>query len=87
MELLNSIVWMIVVAGIMYATHSKHVCDGVLIKIGLIGLALGAAAQSVKPTYYSQLWIGASVASIVIFFILRVALCKMRGKKPEFFAF
>lgn len=84
---LNFTVWGLVVLGIMWATHSRHVCDGVLIKIGLASLALGAAANALKPTFNSQLWIGCSMAAVIIFFLVRLGEAKIKGQKPVFLAF
>lgn len=87
LEALNFFAWSSVVLGIMWATHSRHICDGILIKVGLASLALGAAANAVKPTFNSQLWIGCSFAAVIIFFLVRLGEAKIKGKKPVFLAF
>lgn len=84
---LNFVIWGSVVGGLMWATHSRHVCDGILIKIGLASLAIGAAAQAMKPTFHSQLWIGCSLAAVIFFFLIRMGEAKIKGRKPKFVAF
>jgi len=84
---INFFSWSLVVLGIMWATHSRHICDGVLIKFGLIFLAVGAAANAAKPTFESQVWIGCSLVAILIFFLARILKAKVRGQTPVFISF
>jgi len=84
---LNFIVWATVSGGLMWATHSKHVCDGLLIKIALASVAVGAAANAIKPTFNSQLWIGTSIALVIAFSIIRLMEARLKGQKPVFLVF
>lgn len=87
MSTINFFCWSTLVLVIMWATHSRHICDGVLIKCGLIFLAIGAAANAVKPTFESQVWVGCSLLVIMIFFLARILDAKVRGQTPVFISF
>lgn len=87
LHILNFIVWVIVAGGVVWATHSKHVCDGIFIKIGMASLAFGALANAQHPNFHSQLWIGVSIAAIVVFFLTRIIVARLTKQKPVFLVF
>lgn len=84
---INFMVWGSIVLAIMWATHSRHICDGILLKVGLASLALGAAANALKPTFNSQLWIGCSIVALILFAFVRIGEAKTKGRDPVFVAF
>lgn len=82
--LINTICSLAVVVGVMWATHSRHICDGIFIKISLIGLALGCLAQGLHPTRHSALMIVCSLAAMIVFFLFRLYWAKLHNQKPVF---
>lgn len=83
-ELLNVLASGVIFAGVTWACFSPSVCDGILIKKGLIALALGAAANMVNPSGHAKLWILCSLALIVVFIGVRIVQARMKHRSPVF---
>lgn len=85
--IVNFIASALVFFGVVFAVFSKHVCDGILIKKGLVALAFGAAANAMHPDTHTQVWIICSLAAIVVFVGIRLVVAKIMHKKPIFLVF
>lgn len=92
MEFLNLSASAVIFFGVTWAVYSKHICDGVIIKITMVGLAFGAAADFAAvlrnmSTGYAKLWIMCSVAAFVLAIFLRLLHAKICHEKPCFISY
>lgn len=87
LDLLNLLAWGSVFLAAVWATHSRYVHDGLVLKIALGSLAFGALANALRPTLQSQIWTGFSIAAIVMVVVFRLAYAKLTHQKPIFLVF
>lgn len=83
----NAVMSLLVVAAIAWAVHSRHVCDGIAIKISLGALAIGLAANASHPTPHSALWIVCSLGALVLSIAWRVYFAHLKKEKVTFFVY
>lgn len=87
LHLLNLIISGFAFGVCAWAVHSKHVHDGILLKIGIAGFAIGVAANGLHPSDNAKWWIFASTGVMVVAIGLRYVTAWIKHRRPVFLTF